>query len=107
MIRAIAAAFCALACQPALAQDPRIDAKILRIETRLAAPAPERSATTEKALRAELRSIKELYARYEADGLSDRERKDLSRRLFELGKSIGSNGKGREPRGGSGIERPS
>jgi hypothetical protein len=100
----VAAFFALLACQPALAQDPRIDAKISRIEARLGGPVPERNAKAEKALRAELQSIKELYGRYEADWLSDRERKDLSRRLFELGKSIGD--KGHEPSGGRDFERP-
>ncbi|WP_324749621.1 hypothetical protein SH591_13965 [Sphingomonas sp. LY54] len=106
--RGIVVTSCALlAWQPALARDPRIDAKISRIEARLERLAQSSDANGDaKARRAELQSIKELYGRYEADGLSDRERKDLSRRLFELGKSVEGNGEGQVPSRDRDFERP-
>lgn len=98
----LAAGLCALvACQPALAHDPRIEAKISRIEAQLDRRGNERDAKVEAALRTELRSIREDFGRYEADGLSDRERKELSRRLFDLGKSLGNDDEAREPPGGA------
>ena len=97
-----------LACDATRAHDPRIDAKISRIEARLESLAQTPGAgPDEQAFRAQLKAIREHYVRYEADGLSDRERKDLSRRLFDLGKSMSGKGAGREPSEAQKTERPS
>lgn len=97
-----------LACGTALAEDPRVDAKISRVEARLERLAPGHNARPDaKALRAELQAIKELYGRYEADGLSDRERRDLSRRLFELDKSMNAKDESVENPRAEAVERPS